>query len=232
MGGIIIVSNRRTKGRERASKRRQTRGQNQIITILGAVVIGVALVAVILANRGGAAPVVAQSRLQLDPVLGNPDAPVTIVEYGAYACPACRYWHQSGIVKQILDQYPDKVRFIFRDFPVISPAYDHMAAELAQCALDQGQNQFWTLHNALYEQVQLRASQDDIILAAKALGIDAGALRACANAGTHKSTVDYDLNRAQALGLPGTPSFLVNEQRIFDASPDTLRQAIQKALGS
>jgi protein-disulfide isomerase len=56
------------------------------------------------------------------------------------------------------------------------------------------------------------------------------ALRACYQAGTNRATVDYDLKRARALSLPGTPSFFVNDQRIFNATPDLLRQLVEQAL--
>jgi len=170
------------------------------------------------------------ARLDLDPILGDPTAPVTIIEYGAYGCEACRAWHQAGIIDQVLNRYPRQVRFIFRDFPVIVPAYDQMAAEVAQCALDQDQALFWALHNALYTTVHVGASRDTVIEAGNAVGLDAQLLRACAESGQHRETVRYDLTRAISLGLPGTPSFLVNDARVFYASPDVLVEFIEQAL--
>jgi len=169
-------------------------------------------------------------RLNYDPILGNPTAPVSIVEYGAYGCSACRAWHQAGIVGQILAEFPDQVNFIFRDFPVIVPTYDHMAAEIAQCALDQSQTAFWSYHDLLYSVAVPGMSQAQLIALGDQAGIDADLLQTCVTSGIHRNTVAYDLNRAINLGLPGTPAFLVNDTRLFNASPDVLRIAVINAL--
>ncbi len=223
------------------NKPRKTRRQRalkqaipvQRIVVLCAVILtfGMILVVVTRSSSGGAA-IVDQKRLNLDAVLGNPNAPVTIIEYGAYSCTSCRAWHKAGIINQILAKYPDKVRFIFRDFPVITPPYDRMAAALAQCALDQGQDRFWIFHNALYEQADARNSQEDLIKLGGQVGLDMNQLKACAKANTYQSLVQDEESQAHRLGLPGTPSFLVNDQPIFNASPEILEAAVQRALHS
>ncbi len=212
--------------------RRDIDRRRQIIATGGFVTIIVAVLVLILSNTGSASPAVAQDRLDLDPMMGNPDAPVTIIEYGAYACPACRMWHQARIVEQILAAYPNTVRFVFRDFPVINPPYDRMAAAVAQCALDQSQEGFWAFHDALYTIATPGSAQDDLIRLGEQVGLNGEALRACAEANTHYATVQYDEARARNLGLPGTPSFLVNDIRLFNATPDTLQAAVVQALAS
>ncbi len=217
--------------RARMARRKSARQQQMFITG-GLVIAIIGALVLILSNTGAASPAVAQERLDLDPILGNPDAPVTIIEYGAYACPACRSWHQARIVEQILAEYPGQVRFIFRDFPVINPPYDRMAAAVAQCALDQSQDGFWALHDALYTTALPGSSQDDLIRLGEQVGLKGDALHACAEANTHRATVQYDETRARNLGLPGTPSFLVNDIRLFSATPDTLRAAVEQALAA
>jgi protein-disulfide isomerase len=218
------------KSRRTEARRRASRNRNILTAVAGLVVVGTVLLMLGGTNPGDSAPAANQGRLDLDPVLGNPDAPVTIIEYGAYACTACRAWHQAGIIEQILAAYPDQVRFIFRDFPVIFPAYDHMAAEVAQCALDQSQAGFWALHDALYTTVRIGSSQEDILRTGEQLGLDGSALRACVESNIHRETVQYDEDRARRLALPGTPSFLVNNTRIFNATPDVLAAAVEQAL--
>ncbi|MDL1885506.1 DsbA family protein [Anaerolineae bacterium CFX8] len=219
-----------------ASRRKAYRAHQQsrrisLVFVVAFVLVGVLLLVVFSNRSANVAPPVANNRLEYDPVLGNPDAPVTIIEYGAYACSACRAWHQAGIIEQILAEFPDQVRFVFRDFPVIVPAYDRMAAEIAQCALDQSQAGFWEFHDLLYTEAVPGMSQDELIVLGGRAGLDQEALRTCVASGTHRETVQYDLNRAMNLGLPGTPSFLVNGARIFNATPDVLRSAIINALG-
>ncbi len=216
----------------RKTRRRKHTGRIQVaggvIIVLG--VLGI-LILSLTANRGTDVAIVpAESRLEYDPVLGNPDAPVTIIEYGAYGCSACRAWHQAGIIEQILAEFPGQVRFVFRDFPVIVPAYDRMAAATAQCALDQSLEGFWRYHDLLYTAASPGNSQEQLLELGAQAGLDPQLLQACATAGTHRQTVEYDLSRAMALALPGTPAFLVNGARVFNATPDVLRTEIIRVL--
>lgn len=219
-----------SKGRKnRRQHRLQSNRELRVAAILGIVLLALAIVVVI---RGTIASPQnpTQNRVHIDPELGNPNAPVTIIEYGAYSCPSCRAWHQAGVINQILAKYPDKVKFIFRDFPVITPQYDRMAAALAHCVLDQGQDRFWAFHNTLYERADSGSSQDDLIRLAGQVGADTGQLTTCAQAQTYQSFVQSEEEDARRLGLPGTPSFLVNDQPIFNASPEILDGAVKNAL--
>ena len=142
----------RAKIKERRQAREQERKQKQIVQI-GAVLVGlfvVGIIAFFAFGSGGNAPDVAIERLELDPILGNPDAPVTIVEYGAFGCHACRQWHEAGVIDQILAQFPNQVNFIYRDMPIIDPAWSQSMSEIAQCALDQGNDNFWVAHDTLF----------------------------------------------------------------------------------
>lgn len=180
---------------------------------------------------GPQAPEQPIERLELDPVLGNPDAPISIVEYSAYGCEACRAWHQAGIIEQILQEFPNQVKFIYRDMPIIMPAWSQDMAEIAQCALDQGNDAFWLMHNALFSQtIQGSTSQADAIKLGANLGLDVNALQACVDANTHYNTVRYDMNRPEARGIRGTPTWFVDGQIIYNASPDILRQTIRTEL--
>jgi len=170
-------------------------------------------------------------RYELDPVYGNPDAPVSLIEYGAYSCHACKFWHEEGFLDQIIDEFDGQVNLIFRDSPTVSPQYDQRTAEIAQCALDQGNDVFWTFHDALYTIArQGVSSADDVIEIGRQVGLDADALRACYEAGTHVETVRYDANRAAQLGVRGTPTFFIGDQPIFNANPDVLRDLLQAEL--
>ena len=150
------------------------------------------------------------ARLELDPILGNPDAPVTLVEYGAYGCHACKFWHEEGIVEALLEEFGGQVNFVYRDIPIIVPPYSQRAAEVAQCALDQGNEQFWIMHDAIFVQAdQGKASAEDLIQLGGAAGLDEAALRSCYEAGTHVATVKFDHDRGAALGIRSTPTFVI-----------------------
>lgn len=227
-----MAKNKRENARKRKEEREQQQKQQQQIQI-GAVLIGILVIGLIAfySFSGQAAPEVAQERLELDPILGNPDAPVTITEYGAYGCSACRSWHEAGIVEQILEEFPNQAKFVYRDIPIIMPAWSQSMGEVAQCALDQGQNEFWSMHDALFHQtIQGRTSQAEAVQLGLGLGLDMGALQTCVDNNTHSDTVRYDMNREEARGIRSTPTWFVNGERVFNASPDVLRQMISSEL--
>ncbi len=216
--------------RSKRKKQQQTR-RNQALTGIGIVVALLVAGGLAFAFSGaGGPPEVAESRLELDPVLGDPDAPVTVIEYGAYGCHACRAWHQAGVIEQILAEFGGQVNFTFRDFPVIAPNYDRAAANIAQCALDQSEDLFWSYHNALYTVADTHFNEEQLLNLGGQAGLNEAELRECAGSDTHRRTVQYDEARAFQLGLRGTPGFIVDGQVIYNASPDVLRNAIRAAL--
>ncbi len=221
------------QSRQQRTERKKTKRQQTILLSVGAVALIGFILLILTSHAAPSASSVSQARLDLDPVLGDPAAPVTLIEYGAYSCPGCRSWHQAGIVSQILADYPGQVRFIFRDFPVINPTYDTLAAPAAQCALDQEETLFWDLHNTLYStEYRTRTTIDDFVALGESIGLEKDSYAACLQSRADLPVVEYDRNRATRLGLRGTPSFLVNDQIIYNASPEALRAAIDQALGS
>lgn len=225
----------RSKIRARKQAREQEKQQKQIVQIVAAAVtiLVFGMIAFFAVRQGG--PAVADARLELDPVLGNPDAPVTITEYAAFGCSACRSWHEAGVIEDIMAQFPDQVKFIFRDMPTINPPWDQAMGEIAQCALDQSNDAFWLAHDTLYEDtVQGRTGQKaavDMVIADNP-ALDAGALRDCVNANTHYETVQYDRTRPDATSIRSTPTWFVNGQLVYSANPQTLISIIQSELNS
>ncbi|MHB8629158.1 MAG: DsbA family protein [Aggregatilineales bacterium] len=219
--------------KQRVSVQRRQKTTQMPIMIVG--VVGLAVVIgllVVLSNRGAVASTASQTTQIRDATLGNANARVTLIEYGAYSCPSCRAWHKAHIVDNLLSLYGDKLRFIFRDFPVITPPYDRMAAATARCALDQGQDKFWAFHDALYTSADASYSQEDLLQLGGKTGLNVDQLRACVTANTYVGAVQQEENQAHNYGFPGTPSFLVNSQPVFDASPESLKTAIDQALRS
>lgn len=220
-----------TKKRTSRARQKKQHQKHQQNLILGAVLLLVLGGFVLLALNNRATSY--NERYDLDPVLGNPDAPVTIVEYSAYGCPACRAVHQLGVLDQIIEEYDGQVNLVFRDMPIISPEFDFMSAQLAQCVLDQGNDLFWEFHNMMYTVAQIGTStKDELVANAGQLGIDATALNACYEAGTHANTVRYDQKRGTDLGIRGAPTFFIGEERLFNFQIDTFRDAIDRALQS
>ena len=138
--------------------------------------------------------------------LGFEDVPITIVEYADFNCTTCKAWQLRGIKEQILLEYPDKVRFVWRDFPVIT-AQSPKAAEAGWCANDQGE--FWKYHDLLYFMAPITGVQDLKDYAERA-SLDMQAFNQCLDSGKHSADVQNDLQDALNQGFRGTPSFLVH----------------------
>ncbi|NJL94146.1 MAG: thioredoxin domain-containing protein [Anaerolineae bacterium] len=176
-------------------------------------------------------PEVSAERLEQEAHLGAEAPRVEVVKYGAYGCHACRAVHQSRIMERILENYGDQVRFTFRNVPIIH-RNDPLAAEAAQCALDQGDGTFWAFHNGLYSisdsaYNDLRRGADYAALAAEN-GLDGAALEACLADNTHARTVDHWAEEGDRQRILGTPTFFVNGQRLNSAAQ--LESAVVAAL--
>jgi protein-disulfide isomerase len=218
------------------SKRRQSRGrrrrqqqQQRTLIIVGGVIVLAVAGAFILSNGNPGAGQVAPERLALDPAIGPEDAPITITEFGDFGCPACRTWHNAGIREQLVATYGDQIRFVFKDYPVIT-AQSPRAAEAAQCALDQGL--FWEYHDYVYENY-VGLFEPDLQFYAAQVGLDAAEFESCLSSNLHTGTVRNDWQEAQQLGLRGTPSFLINGQPLAGVpSYETFVAQIEAMLAS
>ncbi len=146
------------------------------------------------------------------PFLGNPAAPVTLVEFGDYQCAFC-HRHFERTEPELVSRYVEtgQVRMLFKDFVVIGPD-SVTAARAAHCGGDQGL--FWEFHDAIYEAYSgERTGWASIAgmreIASGVEGLDGAAWGACMEAGTHAERVSASSADARALGLSGTPAFYV-----------------------
>jgi protein-disulfide isomerase len=153
-------------------------------------------------------PPLSAARLALDPSLGPANAPVSLIEYGDFGCPSCRAWYQSHTLERVLATYPNKIHFVWRDFPVITPD-SPKAAEAGQCAFDQGR--FWPFHDLVYEKAPA-ISVDDLKSYAASVGLDIKRFDHCLDSGQDAPKVNQSLQDAYSHGFRGTPSFLLNGQ--------------------
>ncbi len=149
-----------------------------------------------------------QMKLQSDELaLGSATAPVTVVEFTDYQCPYCRRF-QAQVWPRLKREYVDtgKVRFIVRDLPLTFHAGAKPAAEAAHCAAEQGR--FWPMHDALLANGADLSAQG-IEQHARAVGLDLARFDACLAAGHYAQVIARNAAQANALGLQGTPAFLV-----------------------
>ncbi|HXI26619.1 MAG TPA: thioredoxin domain-containing protein [Pyrinomonadaceae bacterium] len=168
-------------------------------------------------------------------IRGNPNAPVTLEEFGDFQCPACGSY--SAELKKIEAEFGDKLRVIFREYPLM-PMHEHalMAAQAAEAAGLQGK--FWEMHDKLYENQTLWTPAKDLVPIfvdyAKQIGIDPDRFMKDLNGEQVAQRIFQDGKRVHALGLAGTPTFLVNGQEAKGEQwkPDGLRQMIKDAIAA
>ena len=159
------------------------------------------------------------------PILGNPNAPITLVEFGDYQCHFCNVYFQDTqhkIVENFVNT--DKVKIIFKDFTIIGPD-SVSAAHFAHCAGEQ--ERFWEYHNILYNNWSGEnngwASNDNLLQFANEIDLDMNELKKCNNENRYKSLIESSNSDARSLGLTGTPAFFVitnsGAQKIHGAQP-------------
>ena len=144
-----------------------------------------------------------------DHVQGNPDALWTIVEYGDYECPHCGTAYP--VVKRLQEYLGDKLRFVFRNFPLqeMHPHAEH-AAETAEFAGESGQ--FWEMHDLLFENQQ--SLEDKFLLQfAGELGLSSDKLSESLRERTFRDHVVSDFRGGVRSGVNGTPTFFINGKR-------------------
>jgi len=153
---------------------------------------------------------------------GNPDAPITIVEFADFQCPYCQ--EVQHILKAVMEKYKDKVRLGFRDFPLRSiHPQAQSAAEASRCAGDQGK--FWEYHDLLYAN-QTRLDPTGLTDNARAAGVDVNRFTSCLAAGKFKTPIENDLQSGAASGISGTPAFYINGVPLIGSQPASAFESI------
>lgn len=171
-----------------------------------------------------------------DVILGDPNAKVTIIEYGDYQCPFCaRHFTQAEPL--IKENYvkTGKARLIYRNLAFLGPESVE-AAEAAECAKDQ--QKFWAFHDALYTREAKDAIEHNgnlnkelFLAVAEEVGMDSAAFTACYDANTYAAAVQQELEEARAGEITATPMFFVNSELVRGAVPYAqFEQAIERIL--
>jgi protein-disulfide isomerase len=148
-----------------------------------------------------------------DHVRGGEDAPVTLVEYGDFECPFCGVAY--GAVKQLQARYGNRLRVVFRSFPLVQHPHAQAAAEAAEFAAEHGK--FWQLHDLLFEH-QRALGESNLLQYARDLGLDAGELATALRDHTYAGIVDDVKEGGEQSNIPGTPAFFLNDL-LFEDEP-------------
>lgn len=195
-------------------RKSSTPANRQGIVILGVVVIVVvvvALVAILLSgNQSGEVDVASLQQTRADDggfVLGNPEAPITVIEFADFACSHCQEYHPT--ITKFLQNYvvTGKAKFEYRIFPTAGGQTSVYTGQLLQCAEEQKPGSFWNGYNLMFSYAfSGRYTQDVGRLLANDEGLNYSELLNCASTATQVQT---DVNFGQQSGITGTPAVLV-----------------------
>jgi protein-disulfide isomerase len=148
------------------------------------------------------------------PARGNPDAPVTIVEFSDFQCPYCA--RARSTVNRVRKVYGDRVRLAFRHFPLDFHEQAQKAGEATACARDQ--DRFWEMHDRLWENPR-KLEPSDLKAHAAALGLDRRRFEQCLDSGRHAALVAKDAEEGRRFGVSATPAFFINGRPLVGAQP-------------
>lgn len=149
------------------------------------------------------------------PSKGPADAPVTIVEFSDFECPFCN--RVLPTLEQVMENYGDQVRLVFRQYPLPMHSNAQKAAEASLCAEDQGM--FWEMHDWMF------ANQDSLGVdslkeqAAAMEGLDTEQFNQCLDSGKYADQVAQDMREGSEAGVSGTPAMFINGQMVAGAVP-------------
>ncbi|MEO6029475.1 MAG: thioredoxin domain-containing protein [Candidatus Binatia bacterium] len=162
------------------------------------------------------------------PERGGAKAPVTIVEFSDYQCPFCKRGEDA--IDKVVETYGDKVRVVFRDYPLPFHPQARPAAEAASCANAQGK--FWEYHKKLFANQQALAD-DNLKTYAKDIGLDQAKFDECFTKKPGSAAIDKDLADGAAAGVNGTPAFFINGRALSGAQPfEKFKEVIDQELAA
>lgn len=178
---------------------------------------------VIFVNKSKHSTSVAPSNAELTNLtMGKGTTGVTLIEYGDFQCPVCGSYYP--IVKQVVEKYGDKITFQFRNFPLPELHQNAVLAARAALAADK-QGKFWEFHDLLYEnQTAWSDSKNASSIFegyAQQLGLNVDQFKTDTASSEVNARVQADRAEAQRLGFTGTPTFVLDDQKL-DPSPTTV----------
>lgn len=164
--------------------------------------------------------------LDTDPMRGNPSAPITIVEFSDYQCPFCA--RVNPTLDRVRSTYGDKVRIVFKDYPLPNHLEAPKAAEAARCAGEQ--NKYWEMHDAMFAN-QRALGVPALKQAARAIGLDGAAFDTCLDSGKHSAAVLAGGTLGNKMGVNSTPTLYINGRPLIGAQPfEAFKQVIDDEL--
>lgn len=160
-----------------------------------------------------------------DHIRGNPDAPVTLVEFSDMECPFCSRFHPTA--QQAIDEYRDQLRWVYKHFPLDNIHSEaRPAAEASECVWEQkGDEGFWRFADAMFEQ-QNRLGSEFYREVAEQIGVNMSQFDDCVSSRKYQDKVEKDYQDGLQAGVTGTPGSFVNGTPVKGAVPYTQLKSI------
>jgi protein-disulfide isomerase len=171
-------------------------------------------------------PIAQSISIDRQPSRGNANAPVTVVMFTDFQCPACAAIHP--ILQKVLKSYADKIRFVVRDYPLTQIHKNAFQAALAANAAD-SQGKFFEYVEILYQN-QAKLDDESLIQYALRLGLDLKRFEADLKSKKFAADIERDLADGKTYGITGTPTIYVNGVKIRAFSAENVKRAIERAL--
>jgi len=220
--------------------------QHRSSIIWGGAILAILIILYLLSRSGGQTPSDGSSTDSIgrgslsapvtseDHSKGNPDAPVTLVEYSDFQCPACASIYP--LVKQLSLEFGGNIKIVYRHFPL---SQTHKNAEISAQASEAAgmQGQFWEFHDMLFNTQKIWSDRPDADVyftsLAESLGLDKEQFITDMNSRSVREKMLKDYTTGNASGVNGTPSFFLNGTRIQNPpSYESFRIIIEQAIGS
>ncbi len=162
------------------------------------------------------------------PSKGSANAPIELVEFSDFQCPFCL--RADPTVRQVLSTYGDKIRFVYRHYPLPNHPFARPAAEAAACAGEQGK--FWPYHDRLFANPS-KLTDADLKQHASELGLNTTQFNSCVDTHKLKALIDADVKDGEEAGVNGTPAFYINGRMISGAQPyEVFKKIIDEELAA
>ncbi|MGE0680340.1 MAG: thioredoxin domain-containing protein [Candidatus Binatia bacterium] len=164
------------------------------------------------------------------PTRGPANAPITIVEFSDFQCPYCV--RVQPALEKVREIYKDKVKIVYKDFPLSIHNNAQKAAEAARCILEQDREKYWEYHDMLFSKSSA-LGEDDLKKYAADLKFDTAKFNKCLDSGKYAAAVSKDMADGMKVGVSGTPAFLINGRFLSGAQPfNAFQEVIEEELSS
>ncbi len=161
-----------------------------------------------------------------DHIFGDPNAPITVVEFSDFQCPFCQQFHPT--MKQLVENFPGKVRWIWKHFPLSFHPQAQQAAEASECAAEQGK--FWEYADAMFENQALFSQAGIFEKLATDTGLNKDSFANCLSSGKYTEKVNNDYQMGVSAGVSGTPGSFINDVYVAGAKSYASLEQIVKTL--